>query len=376
MRIAQIAPLYEDVPPRTYGGTERVIAALCDALIARGHDVTLFATGTSRTAARLEAVVGAALRARMDPGEMADVGTHLHLRMLADVYRRAPDFDIVHSHIDLLTLPFVETSATPTVLTMHGRLDTSAVQRVLPMYPGAPLVSISDDQRRPVEGLPVDWVATVPNGLDLSAYHQQGRGTDRYLAFVGRVAPEKRPDLAVEVARRTGWPLRVAAKIDPVDVGYHQRVIEPLFDSSEVEYVGELGEEAKPSFYADAAATLFPSDWPEPFGLVMIESLAAGTPVIALRRGAVPEVLEHGVSGFVCDDVTEMVAAVARLGEIDPAACRHRANQFDVERMCAGYEMVYDALVLSAEIGPFGRLRADRTDHTASLAQFGRGGGI
>ena len=242
------------------------------------------------------------------------------------------------------TLPFVESSVTPTVMTLHGRLDTAAVQRVVPMYPGVPFVSISDHQRQAVDGLPVDWVATVPNGLELSAYHQQRRGSGRYLAFVGRITEEKRPDLAIEVARRTGWPLRIAAKVDPVDVDYYHREIEPLFDSDDVDFVGELAEDAKPSFYADAAAMLFPSDWPEPFGLVMIESLAAGTPVIALRRGAVPEILEHGISGFICDDVDEMSAAVDRLGEIDPAACRRRAEQFGVQQMCARYERVYDAV--------------------------------
>jgi glycosyltransferase involved in cell wall biosynthesis len=344
MRIAQIAPLYEDVPPRTYGGTERVIAALCDGLVARGHDVTLFATGGSRTDARLESVISASLRVRMDPSEVAAIGGHLHLRMLADVYGQAAEFDVIHSHIDLTTLPFVESSVTPTVLTLHGRLDTPVVQRVLPMYPGVPFVSISDHQREAVDGLPVEWVATVPNGLDLSEYHSQRRGAGDYLAFVGRITEEKRPDLAVEAARRTGWPLRVAAKVDPVDVAYYQREIEPLFESDHVDYLGELDEAAKPSFYAGAAATLFPSDWPEPFGLVMIESLAAGTPVIALRRGAVPEVLEHGVSGFICDDVDEMVDAVRHLGEIDPAACRRRAEDFGVDPMCARYERVYDAI--------------------------------
>ncbi len=223
MRIAQIAPLYEDVPPRTYGGTERVIAALCDGLVARGHDVTLFATGGSQTDARLESVISASLRVRMNPTEMADIGGHLHLRMLADVYGQASDFDVIHSHIDLTTLPFVESSVTPTVLTLHGRLDTPVVQRVLPMYPGVALVSISDHQRQAVDGLPVEWVATVPNGLDLGEYHRQRRGAGDYLAFVGRITEEKRPDLAVEVARRTGWPLRVAAKVDPVDVAYYQR---------------------------------------------------------------------------------------------------------------------------------------------------------
>jgi glycosyltransferase involved in cell wall biosynthesis len=292
----------------------------------------------------LESVIAASLRKRLEPSDMSDVGSHLHLRMLADVYQRASDFDVIHSHIDLTTLPFVESSVTPTVLTLHGRLDTTAVQRVLPMYPGVPLVSISDHQREAVEGLPVDWIATVPNGLDLGPYHRQPRGAGEYLAFVGRITGEKRPDIAVEVARRTGWPLRVAAKVDPTDVDYYHREIEPLFTSGGVEYLGEVDEAAKPSFYAGAAATLFPSDWPEPFGLVMIESLAAGTPVIALRRGAVPEVLEDGISGFICDDADGMIDAVGRLGEIDPAACRRRAEHFGVDQMCARYEAVYESV--------------------------------
>ena len=341
MRIAQLAPLYEDVPPTAYGGTERVIADLCDGLTAAGHDVTLFATGSSRTQARLEPVVSAPLRDRMTAAEMVDVGPHLHLRMLADVFERAADFDVIHSHTDLWTLPFTRSVSTPTVLTLHGRLDLPSTQRLLPMYPEISLVSISDHQRRALDGLGVSWAATVPNGLDLEDYHRQHRQAGTHLAFVGRICSEKRPDLAVEIAHRTGRRLQVAAKVDPTDEEYFAESIKPLFDRYDVEYVGELGERHKPGFYAAASATLFPSDWPEPFGLVMIESLAAGTPVIALRRGAVPEVIEHGVSGFICDDVDEMVAAVGLLDEIDPAACRQRARDFGADQMCARYESVY-----------------------------------
>ena len=204
MRIAQIAPLYENVPPTGYGGTERVIAGLCDGLVAAGHDVTLFATGRSQTSARLVSFIEAPLRERMDAEEMAELGPHLHMRMLTDIYARSDDFDVIHAHTDVWTLPFAELSETPTVITMHGRLDIALAQRPLSLYPGAALVSISDHQRFALEDYPVDWLATIPNGLDLDAYHRQERGGGTYLAFVGRLCPEKRPDLAVEIAAEPG----------------------------------------------------------------------------------------------------------------------------------------------------------------------------
>ena len=196
-----------------------------------------------------------------------------------------------------------------------------------------------------MEGRPVDWLATIPNGLDLSAYRRQQRGAGDYLAFVGRLCPEKRPDIAVRIATRTGWRLRVAAKVDPSDEEYFEEQIAPLFEAHDVDFVGELGEDDKPAFYAGAAATLFPSDWPEPFGLVMIESLAAGTPVIALRRGSVPEVLVDGVCGFICDDADAMVTAVGRLSQVDPSACRRRAADFSVDKMCLRYERAFRTLL-------------------------------
>jgi glycosyltransferase involved in cell wall biosynthesis len=348
MRIAQIAPLFEDVPPPTYGGTERVIAGLCDALSAVGHDVTLFATASSQTSASLEPVVRAPLRLRMDADEMADIAPHLHLRMLADVAANADEFDIIHSHLDLLSLPFAGLGAgTPMVVTLHGRLDLSSVQRILPMYPEVAFVSISDSQRLPLDGEPIEWAATVPNGLDLGAYFAEPRGAGDYLAFVGRICPEKRPDLAIEIAVRSGWPLRIAAKVDPTDEDYFRDEIKPLLREQNVEYVGELCEADKPAFYAGAAATLFPSDWPEPFGLVLIESLAAGTPVVALRRGAVPEVIEHEVSGYVCDDVDDMADCLERAIMLDHEACRARAADFSVERMRERYERVYETVLAS-----------------------------
>jgi len=346
MRIAQIAPLYEAVPPTKYGGTERVIAALCDGLVTLGHDVTLFAAATSATKARLVETSPHPLRERMDRDAMLRVAPHLHLSMLASVYERASEFDVVHSHADLWTLPFAASCATPTVLTLHGRLDVPEVLQTLPLYPRTPLVSISEEQRRPLDDADVRWIATVHNGLDLRRYESAGRAPGRgdHLAFVGRISSEKGPLTAVEVAARAGRRLQVAAKIDPLDAAYFAAEVEPVFASHDVDFVGEIGEAQKPEFYSSAAATLFPSDWPEPFGLVMIESMAAGTPVIALRRGAVPEVVVDGRTGFVCDDVDEMVEAVGRLGEIDPEDCRRQAARFDTSTMAARYAAVYRTL--------------------------------
>ena len=350
MRIAQIAPLYEAVPPGLYGGTERVIAALCDSLVERGHDVTLFAAEGSTTAADLRAH-GSPLRERMSRRELVEVAPHLHLNMIADVYRQPGEFDIVHSHVDTWTLPFATRAPMPSVLTLHGRLDTDYMQAILPMYADVPLVSVSDSQREPLRGSSVRWAGTVHNGLDLRHYASNDTAPGDHLAFVGRISPEKGPKLAIEVARRSGRPLRLAAKVDPMDVDYFEHEVEHLLDA-DAEFVGELSERQKPSFFASAAATLFPSDWPEPFGLVMIESLAAGTPVIALRRGAVPEVLVDGVTGFICDDVDQMTAAVGRLHEIDRAACRARATEFSADVMCSGYEAVYRSLLTFADDGP------------------------
>ena len=344
MRIAQVAPLYEAVPPGRYGGTERVIATLCDGLVSDGHDVTLFAAGTSETSAVLEAFEAEPLRARFCADELIQVAPHLHLHMLAEIFGCGDRFDVVHSHLDVWTLPFARLSSTPTVLTLHGRLDLDVVRSVLPRYGSVPLVSISQDQRRPLADFDLTWAATVYNGMDLSSYAREHHDEHGYLAFVGRITEEKGPLLAIEIARRTGLPLKMAAKIDPLDEEYFQEeVASELRDG--VEFVGEIDEEQKPGFYAGARATLFPSDWPEPFGLVMIESMAAGTPVIALRRGSVPEVIEDGVTGFVCEDVNEMTQAAARIDEIDPEECRRHAMRFSAETMCRQYVEVYDALL-------------------------------
>jgi glycosyltransferase involved in cell wall biosynthesis len=343
VRIAQVAPLYEAVPPGAYGGTERVIAVLCDSLVVRGHDVTLFAPETSETAAKLEAFE-LPLRERLSGEAMVDLAPHLHLQMLAELYRRADEFDVVHSHLDVWTLPFTQLSDTPTVLTMHGRLDLGYVRDLLPRYQSMPLVSISDDQRRAVADLDLAWAATVYNGLDFTAYQDVEHDSEGYLGFVGRIAEEKGPLAAIEVSRRTGLPLRMAAKVDPLDEDYYEEEVKPEMGPG-IDFIGEIEERDKPAFYAGARATLFPSDWPEPFGLVMIESLAAGTPVIALRRGSVPEIIEDGVTGFVCDDVEGMVRATEHIGEIDPEECRRHAARFSGEAMCRGYEQVYERLV-------------------------------
>jgi len=342
MRIAQVAPLYEAVPPGAYGGTERVIATLCDGLVARGHEVTLFAPETSETSAKLEAY-GLPLRERLSREELVDLAPHLHLQMLAELYRRHDEFDLVHSHLDIWTMPFTAICSIPTVLTMHGRLDLDFLRDLLPRYASVPLVSISDDQRRAVADLGLTWAATVYNGLDFAAYDVP-HDPDGYLGFVGRIAEEKGPVAAIEIARRSGLPLRMAAKVDPLDEDYYEQEVKPQM-GPDVDFVGEIEESAKPAFYAGARATIFPSDWPEPFGLVMIESLAAGTPVIALRRGSVPEVIEDGVTGFICDDVEGMVRATERIGEIDPEECRRHAARFSEEAMCRGYERVYERLV-------------------------------
>jgi glycosyltransferase involved in cell wall biosynthesis len=230
---------------------------------------------------------------------------------------------------------------------MHGRLDLDHVRKTLPLYPDIALVSISDHQRLAANELAINWAATIYNGLELNAYQHAPRRNDGYLAFIGRIHPEKGPALAVEIARRTARPLRVAAKIDPFDIDYYRSDIEPLFATNDVLFVGELDEPFKPAFYAGAAATLFPSDWPEPFGLVMIESMAAGTPVIALRRGSVPEIIIDRVTGFICEDVDEMVEAVDHVDQLDPAACRRHAATFDVAAMCSAYEHVYRSVCLA-----------------------------
>ncbi len=340
MRIAQVAPLYERVPPVLYGGTERVVSSLTEELARRGHDVTLFASGDSRTAARLVPAVARALR--LDP-EAPDP-TAAHVLQLAQVFERAGDFDIIHCHVDCPAFPFGRLVRTPTLHTLHGRLDLPWLLPLFHHFHDLPLVSVSDAQRAPLRHLSLRWVGTVHHGVSLTRLPFSARG-GRYLAFLGRLAPEKRPDLAIEVAERVGLPLKIAAKVDAADRAYFTREIAPRLHHPLIEFIGEIGDEDKGRFLGDALALLFPIDWPEPFGLVMIEAMACGTPVIARKRGSVPEIVVPGTTGFVVETVDELVDAVKRVDIIDRAACRrHVEEHFTVERMADGYEAIYRAL--------------------------------
>jgi glycosyltransferase involved in cell wall biosynthesis len=341
LRIAQVAPLYERVPPSLYGGTERVVGCLTDELVRRGHRVTLFASGDSKTLGDLVGPVERALR--LDPS--ADDALAPHVLELAQVFDRASEFDLIHCHVDYLAFPFGRLVRTPTLHTMHGRLDLPYLAPLFRHMRGVSVVSISDAQRMPLRGLDVAWAGTVYHGLRLEQYPYDEDGGD-YLAFLGRIAPEKRPDLAIAAAKRAGVRLRIAAKVDAVDREYFAREIEPLLDDPLIEYLGEIDEETKPKFLGHALALLFPIDWPEPFGLVTIEAMACGTPVIARPFGSVPEIVEAGRTGFVVDTLDELVDAVKRVRTIDRAACRRLVEErFTVERMVDGYEAIYRSLV-------------------------------
>jgi glycosyltransferase involved in cell wall biosynthesis len=340
MRIAMIAPLVEPVPPPLYGGTERVVSVLVEELVRRGHDVTLFASGDSRTTARLHATTPRGLR--LDP-EVRDyvASTVLHV---GEAYRFANEFDILHNHVDYIAFPFARLCAVPTVTTTHGRLDLTEIRRLFSAFPEQPLVSISHAQRDPVSRL--NWVGNVYNAIDIANYRFQPRPGD-YLVFLGRIAPEKRPDRAIEIARDAGIRLVIAAKIDPIDRDYWEHAIEPLVQSSPlIDYIGEVDEREKDALLGGAYAYLFPIDWPEPFGLTMVEAMATGTPVIAYRAGSVPEVVVDGVTGFICDTVHGMVEAVGRVAQLDRAASRRHVEQrFTPAVMAAGYEAVYVQIV-------------------------------
>jgi glycosyltransferase involved in cell wall biosynthesis len=335
LRVAQVAPLYESVPPKLYGGTERIVAYLAEELVRRGHEVTLFAAGDSTARVPLAAGFPKSLRL----AGLEQWGPSFHLPMLSQVYDHASHFDVIHSHVDCLTFPLARLVPVPTVSTLHGRLDLDELFPIYRHYSDLPVVSISDDQRRPL--LEMNWVGTVYHGLprNLLKFSPQ---PGNYLAFLGRVAPEKRPDLAIEIARRSGIPLKIAAKVDRVDREYFESVIKPLLWTPGVEFIGEINEAQKEEFLGGALALLFPVDWPEPFGLVMIEALACGTPVIARPCGSVPEVLRNGVTGFVGSSVDDLVTAVRKLHDISRRKCREEFEaRFTVEVMAANYERVY-----------------------------------
>jgi glycosyltransferase involved in cell wall biosynthesis len=340
MKIAQIAPLSESVPPRLYGGTERVVSNLTEELVRQGHEVTLFASGDSQTAAELVACTEVALR--LNP-KVKDHAPY-HLMMLDQVRRRADEFDVLHFHIDLLQFPLIRDFADRTVTTLHGRLDLPDLYPFYEAFPEIPLVSISDHQRLPMP--PVNWVGCVHHGVPTGLLPFSAQGGEGYLAFLGRISPEKRPDRAIEIAVRAGLPLKIAAKIDAVDREYWNSTIAPLVERHpNVEYVGEINERQKGAFLGNARALLFPIDWPEPFGLVMIEAMACGTPVVAFRAASVPEVIEDGVSGFIVRDIDQAVAAVSRLGELDRVAIRAAFDRrFSVQRMARDYLEIYRSL--------------------------------
>lgn len=340
MRIAMVAPLAEPVPPPRYGGTERVVALLTEELVHRGHNVTLFATDDSATSAELVACSPRGLR--LDPN--VHDATAYTVAEVGVVYRRAADFDLIHSHLDYLAFPAACLCPTPTLSTAHGRLDLPDTRRVYNAFPDQPLVAISDDQR---SWLPdANWVATVYNGVDLANYRMRPDPGD-YLVFLGRISPEKRPDRAIEIARDVGMRLLIAAKVDPIDEEYYEHAISPLIESSSlIEFVGEVDEQEKDDLLGKAYAYIFPIDWPEPFGLTMVEAMATGTPVVAYRAGSASEVVVNGVTGFVCETFTEMVECVRQVNELDRWACRaHVERHFSPAAMADGYEAAYQSLL-------------------------------
>jgi glycosyltransferase involved in cell wall biosynthesis len=336
MRIAQIPPLHEAVPPRLYGGTERVVSYLTEALVELGHEVTLFGTADSKTSARLHEVWPRALR--LDPAIRDPIAPHMML--MEAVRRMAGEFDVLHFHMDYWSFSLFSRQQVPFCTTLHGRLDLPELRPVFDMFPYVPIVSISDAQRRPLPH--ANYVATVHHGIPEDLLRPVPAVTPSYLAFLGRICPEKRPDLAIRIARRSGIPLRIAAKIDRVDQEYFDEVIRPMLDGPGVELVGEIAEPQKAEFLSGALALLMPIDWPEPFGLVMIESMACGTPVIAFNRGSVPEVIEEGLTGFIVEDEVGAIGAVERLDMLSREDVRTRFEErFTAHRMAGDYLAVY-----------------------------------
>ncbi len=339
MKIAQVAPLYESVPPGQYGGTERVVSYLTEELIGLGHEVTLFASGDSITSAELEPCCPRSLRT--DP-DCSDPLVH-HYLMLEEVFKRASQFDLIHFHIDYLHFPLSRRSRISQLTTLHGRLDLPDLAPLYRRFGDMPLVSISDAQRRPIPW--ARWLGTIHHGLPerLFKFHE---APGDYLAFLGRISPEKRVDRAIEIAKRAGMPLKIAAKVDKADRDYFETVVKPLLNCSLVEFIGEIGGKEKEEFLGDAYALLFPIDWPEPFGLVMIEAMACGAPVIAWPHGSVLEIIDDGITGFVVDDVEEAARAVGRLAGLDRRRCRETfEKRFTAARMAEDYVNIYEQLL-------------------------------
>jgi glycosyltransferase involved in cell wall biosynthesis len=340
MKIAQLSPLWESVPPQLYGGTERIVSYLTEELVRQGHEVTLFASGDSKTAAQLASCCSKALR--LHDNGLINRDAPLILMLERALGAASGQYDVIHSHLDFLSFPMSRRSHAPVVTTLHGRLDLPELVPIFDEYAEMPVVSISDAQRTPLPA--ANWSGTVYHGIpkDLYSYHS---GTGSYLAFLGRISPEKCPDHAIEIAKRVGMPLRIAAKVDPADREYFNRKIERLLEHPLIEYVGEITDAEKNDFLGDAAALVCPYDWPEPFGLVLIEAMACGTPVLAYRRGSIPEIIDHGVTGYICDNLTELAQAVSALPLIDRTRCREVfERRFTVERMVRDYVHLYERM--------------------------------
>lgn len=361
MKIAQVAPLHESVPPLLYGGTERIVSYLTEELVKQGHDVTLFASGDSITAAHLAPIVDRALRLNQNEDHFA-----YHILLLEAVNKRAHEFDIIHFHIDYLHFPVSRKLNTPQLTTLHGRLDLPSLYAVYREYSDMPVISISNSQRTPLPF--ANWIATVYNGVPEETYtYRSSPGT--YLAFLGRISPEKGIENAIAIAIRSGMELKIAAKIDKVDKDYFDTHIKSLLKHPLIEYIGEINETEKNDFLGNAYALLFPIDWPEPFGLVMIEAMACGTPTVAFRRGSVAEVMNHGETGFIVDNITEAVDSVEKIETISRQCCRHVfQTRFSAQRMTTEYLKAYRSLIEASfsHESAFATLRPDEQWMTPS----------
>jgi glycosyltransferase involved in cell wall biosynthesis len=357
MKIAQVAPLFESVPPRLYGGTERVVSCLTEELVRRGHEVSLFASGDSITSAKLVPCSPQALR--LDP-QVRDCLPHM-MAQLGRVFERAAEYDVIHSHVDFFAFPFARFVSTPTVHTVHGRLDLPDLPGIYRRYPETNLISISDSQRAPLAH--ANWIATVHNGIAVENFTLREKPGD-HLVFLGRISPEKGIDRAIEIAKRVGMRLRIAAKVDPADQEYYETVIKPLLKHPLIEYLGEINEKEKDEFLGAAYANLFPICWPEPFGLTMAESMACGTPVITTPFGSVPEIVVDGETGFICQTLDEMVDALKLVPVINRRRCReHVVRNFSPQAMADGYLAAYEkALALLGH-----RSRAQVQNRAAAL---------
>jgi glycosyltransferase involved in cell wall biosynthesis len=356
MKIAQVAPLYESVPPKLYGGTERVVSYLTEELVRMGHDITLYASGDSCTSARLRSICERALR--LEGGKLLSPLAH-HLNLIETVIQESDEYDLVHFHLDYLPFSQVRRLEVPAVTTLHGRLDIPDLFPLFREFDDMRLISISDAQRAPMPW--AGWLATVHHGLPENL-HQPNFEAGNYLAFLGRISPEKRVDRAIDIARQVRMPLRVAAKIDDVDRSYFETEISDMLADSEVEFIGEIGEAEKTDFLGNAAALLFPIDWPEPFGLVMIEAMACGTPVIAFRGGSVSEIVDDGVTGFIVESVEEAVEAWKKIPSLDRRAVHQQfLRRFTSRRMCEEYLDAY-------EQGIWEKKRSSRGERGLSLA--------